>query len=134
MAGNTLKLEIITPEKIALSEETTSIVVPATDGLLGIWPDHAPLLAGLKPGSVKYKTASGEKVVVVAGGFIEVANNVVSIIAPAAEMAADIDLERAQEAKKRAMERLANRENVDVARAEAALARANARIDGATGK
>ena len=134
MAGNTLKLEIITPEKIALSEETTSIVVPAIDGLLGIWPDHAPLLAGLKPGSVKYKTAGGEKVVVVAGGFIEVANNVVSIIAPAAEMAADIDLERAQEAKKRAVERLANKENVDVARAEAALARANARIDGASGK
>ena len=134
MAGNTLKLEIITPEKIALSEETTSIVVPATDGLLGIWPDHAPLLAGLKPGSVKYKTASGEKVVVVAGGFIEVANNVVSIIAPAAETAADIDLERAQEAQKRAMERLANKDNVDVARAEAALARANARIAGATGK
>ena len=49
-------------------------------------------------------------------------------------MAADIDLERAQEAKKRAVERLANKENVDVARAEAALARANARIDGATGK
>ncbi len=134
MAGNTLKLEIITPEKIALSEETTSIVVPATDGLLGIWPDHAPLLAGLKPGLVKYKTASGEKIVVVAGGFIEVANNVVSIIAPAAEMAADIDLERAQAAQKRAMERLANKEKVDVARAEAALARANARIAGATGK
>ena len=134
MAGNTLKLEIITPEKIALSEETTSIVVPATDGLLGIWPDHAPLLAGLKAGLVKYKTASGEKVVVVAGGFIEVANNVVSIIASAAEMAADIDLERAQAAQKRAMERLANKENVDIARAEAALARANARIAGATGK
>ncbi len=134
MAGNTLKLEIITPEKIALSEETTSIVVPATDGLLGIWPGHAPLLAGLKPGSVKYKTANGEKVVVAAGGFIEVANNVVSIIAPAAENAADIDLERAQQAKNRALERLKNKDNIDIARAEAALARANARIAAASGK
>ena len=129
MAGTTLKLEIITPEKVALSEESTSIIVPAIDGSLGIWPNHAPLLAGLRPGSVVYKTAGGEKVVVVAGGFVEVASNVVSIIAPAAEATGDIDLARAEAAKKRALERLANRQNVDVARAEAALARANARID-----
>lgn len=129
MAGTTLKLEIITPEKIVLSEESTSIIVPAIDGALGIWPNHAPLLAGLKPGSVVFKTSGGEKVVVVAGGFVEVANNVVSIIAPAAENASQIDRVRAEAAKKRALERLSNRQDIDVARAEAALARANARID-----
>ena len=128
MAGKTLKLEIITPEKVALSEESTSIILPAMDGALGLWPNHAPLLAGLKPGSVKYKTPDGTKTVVIAGGFVEVSNNIVSIIAPAAELSDEIDIDRAQAAKQRAMARLAQRENVDVARAEAALERAEARI------
>ncbi len=134
MAGTTLKLEIITPEKVALSEESTSIIIPAIDGTLGIWPNHAPLLAGLKPGSIKYKTSEGLKIIVVAGGFVEVSNNVVSIIAPAAELSGDIDLERAQAAKKRALDRLAKRDGIDIARAEAALARANARIAAGSGR
>ena len=52
MADNTLKLEVITPEQIALRDESTSVVVPGVDGELGIWPNHAPLLAGLKPGVI----------------------------------------------------------------------------------
>lgn len=129
MAGTTLKLEVITPERLALSDESTSIIVPAVDGVLGIWPNHAPLLAGLKPGLVRYKSANGDKVLFIAGGFVEVAKNVVSIIAPAAELAADIDIARAQAAKARAQERLTNKKDgVDTARAEAALARAVARI------
>lgn len=119
---------------MALSEESTSIIIPAIDGTLGIWPNHAPLLAGLKPGSIKYKTSEGLKIIVVAGGFVEVSNNVVSIIAPAAELSGDIDLERAQAAKKRALDRLAKRDGIDIARAEAALARANARIAAGSGR
>ena len=128
MADNTLKLEVITPEQVALRDESTSVIVPGVDGELGIWPNHAPLLAGLKPGVISYKTASGTEKLVVSGGFIEVSNNVISIIAPAAEKSTDIDFARAEAAKKRALERLAQKENIDMARAQAALARANARL------
>jgi F-type H+-transporting ATPase subunit epsilon len=64
----------------------------------------------------------------VSGGFIEVSNNVISIIAPAAEKSTDIDFARAEAAKQRAQERIAKKENIDMARAQAALARANARL------
>ena len=128
MADKTLKLEVITPEQIALQDVSTSVIVPAVDCELGIWPNHAALLAGLKPGVITYKTAKGTEKLVVAGGFIEVSNNVISIIAPAAEKSTDIDFARAEAAKKRAEERLAKKEDIDIARAQAALARANARL------
>ena len=128
MADKTLKLEVITPEQVALRDESTSVVVPGVDGALGIWPNHAPLLAGLKPGVVTYKTASGTEKLVVSGGFIEISNNVISILAPAAEKSTEIDFARAEAAKKRAEERLAKKEGIDMARAQAALARANARL------
>ncbi|MGM9526554.1 MAG: F0F1 ATP synthase subunit epsilon [Peptococcaceae bacterium] len=128
MADKTLKLEVITPEQVALRDESTSVVVPGVDGELGIWPNHAPLLAGLKPGVVTYKTASGTEKLVVSGGFIEISNNVISILAPAAEKSTEIDFARAEAAKKRAEERLAKKEGIDMARAQAALARANARL------
>ena len=129
MADKTLKLEVITPEDVTLRAESTSVVVPGVDGELGIWPNHAPLLAGLKPGVISYKTASGTEKLVVSGGFIEVSNNVISIIAPAAEKASDIDFVRAEAAKKRAEERLAQKNaDIDIARAQAALARAKARL------
>ena len=129
MADNTLKLEVITPEQIALQDESTSVVVPGVDGELGIWPNHAPLLDGLRPGVISYKTASGTQKLVVSGGFIEISNNVISVIAPAAEKASDIDFARAEAAKKRAEERLAQKNaDIDIARAQAALARAKARL------
>lgn len=128
MADKTLKLEVITPEEVALRDESTSVILPGVDGELGIWPNHAPLLAGLKPGVISYKTASETQKLVVSGGFVEVSNNVISVIAPAAEKSTDIDFERAEKAKARALERIAKKENVDLARAHAALARANARL------
>ena len=128
MADKTLKLEVITPERVALQDESTSVIVPGVDGELGIWPNHAPLLAGLKPGVISYKTASGTEKLVVSGGFVEVANNTISVIAPAAENSTEIDFTRAEEAKKRALERIAKKEGIDMARAQAALARANARL------
>ena len=128
MADKTLKLEVITPERVALQDESTSVIVPGVDGELGIWPNHAPLLAGLKPGVISYKTASGTEKLVVSGGFVEIANNTISVIAPAAEQRTEIDFARAEEAKKRALERIAKKEGIDMARAQAALARANARL------
>ena len=134
MAGTTLKLEIITPERVAISAETSSVVLAAVDGYLGIWPNHAPLIAALRPGTLRYRQGSGEELVFVSGGFVEVSDNVVSIVAPAAELKADIDVARAESSKARAEERLHNRDGVDVARAEASLARAMARINTSNGK
>lgn len=129
MAGNTLKIEIITPERVVLSDESTSIIIPAIDGKLGIWPNHAPLIAGLVPGVLEYKSNKGDVKLSVAGGFIEVSENKVSILAPAAELAVDIDEIRAQASQKRAQERIAKKEaSIDLARAEASLARAIARL------
>ena len=88
MAGTTLKLEIITPERVAISTETTSVTLAAVDGYLGIWPNHAPLIAALRPDTLHYRTDKGEESVFVSGGFVEVCNNVVSIIAPSAEVRA----------------------------------------------
>ena len=129
MAGTTLKLEVITPERVAISTETTSVTLAAVDGYLGIWPNHAPLIAALRPDTLHYRTDKGEELIFVSGGFVEVCDNVVSIIAPAAEAKADINLARAQKSKERAEERLRNKEGVDVARAQASLARANGRIN-----
>lgn len=129
MADKTLKIEIITPERIALSDDTTSVILPAVDGELGIWANHAPLLVGLKPGVITYKAGSSDEKIFVSGGFAEVSNNVVSIIAPAAEKGSEIDFARAEAARQRAKERLSNKTpDLDVARAEAALARATARL------
>lgn len=129
MADNTLQLEVITPEMVAIKTTTTSVIIPGVDGQLGVLVNHAPLLAGLKPGVITYKNEAGKsEKLFVAGGFVEVANNVVSVIAPAAERGNEIDFARAEAAKKRAEERIAKKEGVDMARAQAALARANARL------
>lgn len=129
MADKTLQLEVITPEQVAIKTTTTSVIIPGVDGQLGVLVDHAPLLAGLKPGVITYRNEAGKaEKLFVAGGFVEVANNVVSVIAPAAEPGDEIDFARAEAAKKRAEERLAKKEGVDMARAQAALARANARL------
>ena len=135
MADKTLKLEVITPERVALQDESTSVIVPGVDGELGIWPNHAPLLAGLKPGVISYKTASGTEKLVVSGGFVEIANNTISVIAPAAEKSTEIDFARAEEAKKRAEDKLSQSgmDDKEVKLAEAKLHRALVRI-GTVGK
>ncbi len=124
-----LKLQIITPEKIALDQEINSLVVPAFQGLMGILPNHAPLVTGLHPGVLKYTKEEEEHFFFVSEGFLEVAKNTVTILADAAEKPREIDVERAREAKVRAQKRLKKRaKSLDVARARLALQRAIARI------
>jgi len=128
MADKTLKLEVVTPERKVLSEETVSIIVPAIEGYLGILPNHAPMISGLEPGVVKYKVAGEYKKLAISGGFLEVSANKASILANTAELAGEIDVKRAQEAKERAEQRLHNKAGIDVHRAEMALKRAIARL------
>lgn len=125
-----LKLEVITPEKIILKTEAESVVAPGLQGYLGVLPRHAPLITPLKAGVVSYgREGSEEGRLAVSGGFLEAGAGHVIILADTAEKSADIDVERARQAKERAQRRLQERPaGLDVSRAEAALQRALARL------
>ncbi len=91
-----IKLEIVTPEKKVLDESVDSVTVPTANGEIGIFPNHAPLISTLKPGILTYNNRGAAEKLVVAGGFIEVGANVVSILADIAEKADEIDVESAR--------------------------------------
>ncbi|CAM3774671.1 F0F1 ATP synthase subunit epsilon [Alicyclobacillus pomorum] len=122
-------LEVVTPERLVVSEQVNFITVLTGGGELGILPRHAPLAATVKPCIVKVKTDAGEDFINVNGGFLEVLPEKVTILADAAELASMIDVDRARAAKERAEKRLAQKEGVDIARAEAALQRALRRLE-----
>lgn len=124
-----LNIEVITPERVKLKVETTSLIVPATEGYLGVWPNHAPLITELGPGVLKYRQGKKFSALAVSSGFMEVADNVATILVNTAENPEEIDVERAAAAKKRAEKRLHEyAPGLDVHRAELALHRAIARL------
>ena len=125
----TLHLDIVTPDRVVLGADVDYVGASGVDGQFGVMPDHAPLLAALKIGDLYYRQGNDVKWAFVSGGFAEVADNKVTVLAEAAELAADIDVDRAEQARARAEKRLASPEpDTDVARAELALTRAIARI------
>lgn len=125
--------EVVTPEEKILEEEVESVIAPGTEGYLGVLPRHTPLLTTLKPGVVRYrKVGDRTESLAVSGGFMEAGPDRVVILADTAELASDIDVERALRARERAEKRLRERSpDLDVARAEAALARSLARLKAA---
>lgn len=126
-----LFLEIVTPEKIVVSQEVDSVVAPGTDGEFGVLPGHIHFLTGIVPGELRYNTGTGKESMAVTTGFAEVSNDKVSILVDAAEKISEIDAERARQAMERARERLEKdrkSEDIDYLRAEAALRRAIVRI------
>jgi F-type H+-transporting ATPase subunit epsilon len=125
-----LTLELATPSRLVVSAEVDEVVAPGSLGYFGVLPGHAPLLATLGIGEVTYRVGREEYHVAVSGGFAEVRNDKVIILADAAETPADIDRARAEQARDRAEARLAGRgqDEVDYARAAAALARAVTRL------
>jgi len=126
-----LFLEIVTPEKIVVSQEVDAVVAPGTDGEFGVLPGHIHFLTGIVPGELRYNTDAGKESMAVTTGFAEVSNDKVSILVDAAEKASEIDVERAHQAMERARERLGKdrkTEDVDFLRAEAALRRAVMRV------
>jgi len=133
MAESTFMLEIVTPERILFRDEVQFLVVPGAEGELGIMRNHAPLVASLDIGVLRYKNASGtQKKMAISGGFVEVIDNVARVLAETAEHGEDIDVLRAKAAKERAEKRLqAREENINLTRAELALKRANARLKAA---
>ncbi|AEE14236.1 ATP synthase epsilon chain [Thermodesulfobium narugense DSM 14796] len=125
-----MKLLILTPEGVVVDEEVTFVSAMGEEGSLGIMPRHAPLVTTLKVDVIEFvKENSDREVVAAIGGILEVKDNKVTVLSDAAELAVDIDELRAKEAEKRARARLTMKtEEVDVKRAEAALARALARL------
>ena len=126
------KLEIVTPEKMVFSGEVTALLAEGVEGQLGILPHHAPLMTMLQPGDLVIKRGSEEEYLTVSGGFLEVRPDKVIVLADACERTEEIDVARAEDAKRRAQETLkAAPSRVDAAAAQAALFRSLARLKAA---
>jgi F-type H+-transporting ATPase subunit epsilon len=126
-----LHLEVVTPEKVMVSQEVEIVVAPGSLGEFGILEGHVPFLSGIVPGELRYSSGSQTERFVVTTGFAEVSENRVSVLVDAAERAAEIDVARARKAMERAKERLSRDRtagDIDFFRAEAALKRAVVRI------
>ena len=125
-----LSVDVITAERVVYSDVDIDVVVaPGTAGELGILPSHAPLITSLAPGELRIRKGNEETNMVVTGGFLEVRDDKVVILAEAAERAEEIDTARAEEARRRASQLLAAREGtVDLARVEAELRRSLVRL------
>ncbi len=130
MAAPNLILEVATPERLLVRERVTEAQIPAADGYLGVLPEHAPLVAELGMGELTYTEVTGKRnSMVVLGGFLEIRNNHVRVLADRAERIDEIDVKRAETAVKRARQRLdLPGGQVDIARALNALKRAEARL------
>ncbi len=126
----TLRVEIVTAERTVLADEVDMVIAPGAEGQLGILPRHTPLITALAPGEIRLKHGTAEeRSLSVTGGFLEVRDNQVIILADAAERDDEIDIARAEEAAARARERIKSRaSDVDLERAVRALQRAQVRV------
>ena len=125
-----LKIDIVTAERVVYTAEADAVIAPGVEGQLGILPHHAPLMTTLQAGELVVRKGTQEEIMAISGGFLEVRPDHVIVLADQAERAEEIDIARAAEARKRAEERLKERHvvGVDAARAEAALRRALVRL------
>ena len=124
-----MKLEIITGERVVYSGDAEGVSVPGSEGELGILPYHAALMTTIKPGEIVVRHGGDESFFAVGGGFLEIIDNKVTILADSAERSDEIDETRVREAMVRAEERIAaNPVDVDVERAIAALRRSQVRL------
>ena len=125
-----MKFEIITAEKVVYSDDVDLVVVPGTEGELGILPYHAALMTMLEPGELMIRRGTDETFMAVTGGFLEVINNQVTVLADAAERSEEIDEERARISIEKAQEQIAKRSsNVDLEQALSQLRRATVRLN-----
>jgi len=131
MAEKTFKLEVVTPDRVVLSDDKiVSVTAPGTEGYFGMLANHAPMMTQLKIGKLEFRRADDTAdAMAISGGFLEVFENAVTVLAESAEMAGEIDVSRAEEAKTRAEKRIAvNGDDVDVERAQLSLQRAINRL------
>jgi len=124
-----IRLDIVTPEKVAYSDDVTMVIARTTAGDIGILPGHAALIAPLAIWPLRILHDSDEVQLALCGGFIEVQPEKITILANCAELPDEIDIPRAETAKERAESRLRDsKSNIDIARAELALKRAMIRL------
>ena len=124
-----LKLEIITAERALFEGQVDVVVAPGIDGELAILPNHAPLMTILQAGELRYRLGGEDSYLTVGGGYMEVTRDRVTILADTAERVEEIDEARAQEAVRRAQERIAHRtEDIDLEQAVRSLHRAQVRV------
>jgi len=123
-------LEIVTPERLAFSGEVDAVVVPGSEGELGVLPHHAPLVSTLGVGELRYRKGGEEESFAIAGGFLQVRPDRVVVMAEEADMASEIDLEKAQQAKREAEKAIegGSHDAADLAVARAELQQALLRI------
>jgi F-type H+-transporting ATPase subunit epsilon len=127
-----IRCEIVSQDRMVFEGDVDIVVLPGSDGEMGILPHHAPLLTTLKIGIIKVRSAGKEEVFTVAGGVAEVQPDIVTVLADAAENVEEIDVARAEAARKRAEEMLAKSTPADAdafLRIEAALRKSNLRLD-----
>lgn len=129
MSERQLQLEVVTPERVVFSDRVDAVVVPGEKGYLGFLPEHAAMVSTLKIGILKYKKDGHYRKMAVSGGFVEISDDRVTVLADAAERAEEIDVTRARASLERARRRLREKAaNIDFERARASLQRALNRL------
>ena len=125
-----LHLEIVTPEKLAYADDVDSVQLPGSEGELGVLPHHAPLVSNLGAGELRLRKGGQEESFAIVGGFLQVLPDKVVVMAETADMASEIDLDKAQEARRQAEAALESgyHEGADLSAARAALQQALIRI------
>jgi F-type H+-transporting ATPase subunit epsilon len=125
-----IQLEIVTPERLAYSDTVDAVTLPGSEGEMGVLPHHAPLLATLGVGELRIRKGGETEAFAIVGGFVQVRPDKVVVMAETADMASEIDLEKAQEARREAEKALGSgfHEGADLAVARAALQTALLRI------
>jgi F-type H+-transporting ATPase subunit epsilon len=125
-----IRLRVVTPSRLVLDEEVDEVTAPGELGEFGVLPNHIAFLSTLVPGELSYKQGGNKVLLAISGGYAEVLDNVMTVLAPSAEFAWEIDTAQAQRAKERAEKTLAelNREEKDWETAEAAMQLAQVRI------
>jgi len=128
--GNKFDLKIITPDRVFYEGEASMVEFNTTEGEIGVYKEHVPMTVIIAPGILTITEEEGQKIAALHAGFVEILQEKVTIMAEIIEWPDEIDLSRAEEARDRAEQRLAEKSpDLDVKRAEIALRRAMARID-----
>ena len=126
--ADTLRLRIVTPERQVLDDEVDEVTAPGTVGEFGVLPNHVTFLSSLQPGRLLYKQKGQTHLLIVGGGFAEVSDNVMTVLADSVETVGDINVERARVALQKAEESLKTLSPTDPTFAEVDAARRRAQV------
>jgi len=130
MPPETLRLDVVTPERVLVAESVDEVILPGSQGSFGVLPGHAPLLTDLDIGPLVYRRGQERRELAVAGGFVEVLPDRVTVLAEVAEAPEEIDVARAEQAKERAEQRLKSAApETDFERAQQAMRKALLRAE-----